>query len=242
MQARFRPYRYIKDESFDPIYKAVSKKFLVRSRIFPFLFSFLGILIFATQIVIPLVWFKTKDKIAKPVASTALGLASGFTSFEFRELGVGGSAKEEKPNVPKYYYLTIPKLKIENALVETHPKNLNPDEALGHYVGSLYPGEGVGNTFIYGHSVLPYFFNPRNYKTIFSTLKQLNEGDEFFIDYNNKELRYKVEKKLFLKPGEVNPLAEFKPKYLNESTAVLMTCDPPGTRYKRLLVVGVLTD
>jgi LPXTG-site transpeptidase (sortase) family protein len=67
-------------------------------------------------------------------------------------------------------------------------------------------------------------------------------GDEFSIIYNNQEYRYVVEYAEEVPPADVQPLAEIKPKYLNESTVVLMTCSPPGTKLKRLLVGGVLVN
>lgn len=193
-----------------------------------------------TQVAIPLISFKTKDEISKPVEASVLGIASGFRAYEFYELD-SEVENVASANVPDYYEITIPKLGIKNALVESNPPDLSPDDALGHYVGSSYPGE-VGNTFIYGHSVLPAFYNPKNYKTIFSTLGNLSVGDELEIKYNNNSLKYKVEGKKTLKPEDVDPLAEFKPAYLNESTVTLMTCSPPGTKYKRLLVNAVLVD
>ncbi len=89
--------------------------------------------------------------------------------------------------------------------------------------------------------MLPFFYNPKNYKTIFSTLDQLKVGDTIEINANNKKLVYVVESKNILEPEKVDPLAKIKPDYLNESTITLMTCTPPGTREKRLLVNAVLT-
>ena len=103
-------------------------------------------------------------------------------------------------------------------------------------------GCGQGNAFIYGHSVLPWFFNPKNYKTIFSTLGDLENGDEVLITYNNKQLKYRVEKKVVMAPEDVKPLDEWKPKYLNDSTISLMTCWPAGTKSKRLIVMGTLEN
>ncbi|MFZ5424489.1 MAG: sortase [Patescibacteria group bacterium] len=204
-----------------------------------------GLFIFVTQIVWPLVAFKTQDEISKPVSSSVLGIASGFSEFSFseleREYSPVVSDVAEIANVPEFFYLTVPKLGIKDALVQTNSPDLSPDDWLGHYIGSALPGE-VGNTFIYGHSVLPFFYNPRNYKTIFSTLHTLNIGDTFTINYNNKELNYVVEEKKDLLPKDVYPLAEWKPRYLNESTVVLMTCSPPGTKLRRLLVQATLTN
>ena len=157
----FKPHRYIKDESFDPIYRPVNKAFLVRSKVLPSFLVIGGLLLLVTQVVVPLVYFKTADVIAKPISSSALGLVSGFREFEFKELDVPGVGVSTENNVPEFFYLSIPKLRIKDALVETNAPSLNPDEALGHYTGTALPGE-VGNAFIYGHSVLPWFYNPRN--------------------------------------------------------------------------------
>lgn len=239
----FEPTKYIKDESSDPIYHPVSVKFAARVFGYPILFTVLGVFFLVTQVLLPLIVFTTQDTVWRPVESTVLGVASGFREFEFSELKntQGTSSQVQQVNIPEFYYITIPKLRIEHAKIESSPENLSPDTALGHYIGSSQPGEN-GNTFIYGHSVLPSFYNPRNYKTIFSTLHTLLPGDEFTIDYNNKTYTYKVEEKKVLKPEEVDPLAGFKPKYLNESTITLMTCSPPGTKIKRLLVNAVLVN
>jgi LPXTG-site transpeptidase (sortase) family protein len=233
---------YIKDQSFDPIYKTINPYFYFQSKILSGSLMALGFLILGTQVALPLVFFKTQDKISKPIRSSVLGFATGFNDFEFSDLKTTKNATiNEITNIPKYFTLSIPKLKITDAVIETNSTNLNPESLLGHYKGSALPGQ-AGNSFIYGHSVLPWFFNPNNYKTIFSTLDKLQSGDEFVINYNNKELKYKVETKLILLPNKVDPLAEFKPRYLNESTVTLMTCYPAGTRTKRLLVNAILVD
>ncbi len=245
---------YIKDDSFDPIYKEVSRGFYTKTRIMPTLLVFAGLFTFATQVLLPVLVFKTHDEsIALVDNATVLGRAAGFQKFEFEELETKQDEYQYNPrsdfqvrgaqatNVPDYFLITIPKLGIKEALVETNAKDLNPDTALGHYAGTVLPGE-VGNSFIFGHSVLPWFFNPKNYKTIFSTLGKLSSGDEFQVTYNNTIYNYVVESVEELSPKEVRPLAELKPKYLNKSTMVLMTCSPPGTKLKRLLVNAVMVS
>ncbi len=231
---------YIKDESADPIYKARNNKFLVKSRVLPSVLIFSGCVLLVSQVILPLVYFKSTSH-TKPMESSVLGTVSGFKSFEFEELHVEEAIEQEPQeiNIPEYFYLTVPKLRIENAAVEVNSPTLSPDDALGHYTGTAIPGQ-VGNSFIYGHSVLPWFYNPKNYKTIFSTLEDLDTGDRIYIDINNERLTYIVENKETLYPGEVNPLAETKPAFLNESTITLMTCVPPGTKIQRLLVHAVL--
>ena len=230
---------YVKDESHDPIYKVKNGKFLVKSRILPLTLILCGILILGTQIILPLAFFKSTKK-SETMESSVLGVMSGFKDFEFEEL----ANEEEKTKVAENVsdvYLTIPKLGIENAVVELNSPSMDPKDALGHYVGSALPGQ-PGNSFIYGHSVLPWFFNPENYKTIFSTLEKLEAGDEIIIKSAGREFTYLVENKETLYPAEVNPLEETKPAFLNESTVTLMTCIPPGTKLKRLLVHAVKTN
>jgi sortase A len=244
------PYKYIKDESFDPIYKTYNRHFVLGPRLLPSALIFVGLGLFVWQVVLPFVYIKNNNADAKAVKGSVLGLASGFSDFNFDELQGYGPAKDtvssdrqEKnrdANIPQYFYLTIKKLRIEKALVETNADHLNPDEALGHYPNSALPGE-PGNTFIFGHSVLPMFYNPKNYKTIFSTIDRLEAGDEIIVEYNNLKYKYLVESRQIKKPVDVDPLAEFKPKYLNEPTITLMTCYPAGSKVMRLLVRGVLS-
>ena len=82
----FSPYKYIKDESSNPIYKPVSSKFVFRMAVYPVAFFALGLFFLLTQLVIPLVVFTTQDNVTRPVQSTVLGVASGFKEFEFFEL------------------------------------------------------------------------------------------------------------------------------------------------------------
>ena len=235
------PKVYIKDKSFDPIYTPVNTKFLMRAKVYPLSLMFFGALVLVTQVLVPLFYLKTTDEISKPVSSSVLGVASGFRDFRFKELQnpYGTTTTLYSTSIPDYFYLGVPKLGIEDALVETNAPGLNPDNALGHYSGSALPGE-VGNVFIYGHSVLPWFYNPRNYKSIFSTLDTLGVGDEFYLTYNGDRLKYKVDGYKVQHPDDVKPLADVRYKFLNESTVTLMTCVPPGTKLKRLLVTGVL--
>lgn len=245
----FRPKTYVKYEPNDEFYRQVNAEFFFSSRLKPAILGFFTFVVISTQFVVPFFTFKKSASISRPVAYSALGVASGFRDFTFNELdneenqvlgatSVSEHLQKDEP-VPDYFTITIPKLGIKNAIVKTNSQDLDPDDALGHYPGTELPGE-VGNTFVFGHSVLPMFYNPENYKSIFSTLDTLEVGDTFTVNYNNKVYRYAVESTRELKPKNVNPLGEFKPRYLNESTMVLMTCTPPGAKTNRLLVEAVL--
>lgn len=128
-----------------------------------------------------------------------------------------------------HYNISVPKLKIENAVVAIGGEDLS--ESLIQYPGTALPGE-YGNTVIFGHSVLPQFYNPKNYKTIFSTLPTLKEGDEIFIDFDGIRYRYVVVKMVEIPPNDVSVLEQrYDGEYLT-----LVTCVPPGTYLRRLIV------
>ncbi len=245
------PYKYIKDESYDPLYKTYDRHFVLAPRLMPSVLIFAGLGLFVWQVVLPFAYIKGDKVDTRAVKASVLGASSGFGDFKFSELQAFGPAKDtvvkdrqnslQRQNIPQYFYLTVEKLGIKRALVETNAGHLNPDKALGHYPGSALPGE-VGNAFIFGHSVLPMFYSPKNYKAIFSTIDRLNAGDEVVLEYNNVQYKYLVESHKLAKPADTDPLAEFKPRYLNESTITLMTCYPAGSKAMRYMVRGILSD
>jgi len=138
---------------------------------------------------------------------------------------------EEKES---YYRLSIPKLRIEDALVAVNGVDLK--KSLVQYANTSLPGR-FGNTVIFGHSVLPQFFNPKNYITIFSTLPTLSPEDEIIIAYDKVKYKYIVEKMIEVFPNDVSILAQ---RY-DDSYLTLITCVPPGTYLKRLIVRARLT-
>jgi sortase A len=127
------------------------------------------------------------------------------------------------------YFLSIPKLGIENAVVIIGGKDLK--KYLVQYPGTALPGR-FGNTVIFGHSVLPQFYNPKNYMTIFATLPTINPKDEIIVNYNQVKYRYRVEKMLEVSPTDVSILAQ----RFDDSYLTLITCVPPGTYLKRLII------
>lgn len=132
-------------------------------------------------------------------------------------------------NVHKEYHLAIPTLGIDDAIVSIGSDDLS--KSLVHYGGSSLPGE-YGNAVIFGHSVLPQFFNAKNYKTIFSTLHTLKVGDKINITYDNVSYQYSIFNFRVVDPTEISVLEQ---QYDNDYLT-LITCTPPGTYWKRLVV------
>ena len=104
---------------------------------------------------------------------------------------------------PLVYSLSIPKLKIDNAQVVIGGEDLK--KSLIHYPNTALPGQ-LGSGVIFGHSVLPQFFNPKSYITIFSTLFKLNQGYEIFVNYDNINYKYIVEQMYEVTPSDLTVL------------------------------------
>jgi len=136
---------------------------------------------------------------------------------------------------PQSYTLSIPKLKISNAQVVIGGDDLK--KSLVQYQNTATPGQ-LGNAVVFGHSVLPQFFNPKSYLTIFSTLFKLKQGDEIFVDYDNVNYKYIVEQIFEVKPSDLTVLEQrFDSRYLS-----IITCSPPGTYLRRLVVKAKIVD
>jgi len=220
----------------------------------PFLFLMSGLIILTTQILIPTLSGKVTQDFIKPLATDVLAynvptqVLTGSEEFEFSELKANKGDSlinndSTKKNFPKQFTITIPKLGINDFLVDTNSTNLRPDNALGHYQGSCLPGEicsGRSDSFIFGHSALPAFYDPTDPKKVFSKLDDLEPGDKFFVNYNGNELIYKVNFKKVLEPSKLDPLNPPNPFAIGKPTMTLMTCFPAGTTNERLVVSAEL--
>jgi len=131
------------------------------------------------------------------------------------------------------YTLSIPKLKIQDALVTVAGDDLGV--SLVHYGGTALPGE-YGTTVIFGHSTLPQFYNPKTYKTIFSTLPSMKVGDEIPVTYDGITYKYIVYDMTVTGPSDLSALAQ----QFDDSYLTLVTCVPPGTYWQRLHVFAKL--
>lgn len=106
-----------------------------------------------------------------------------------------------------------------------------------HYPKTALPGQ-YGSPVIFGHSVLPQFFNPESYLTIFSTLYKLKQGDEIFVNYDQIQYKYLVEEMYEVQPTDLSVLEQrFDGRYIT-----LITCSPPGTYLRRFIIKGRIAD
>ncbi|MEX1052636.1 MAG: sortase [Patescibacteria group bacterium] len=133
------------------------------------------------------------------------------------------------------YLLSIPKLNINDANVVVGGEDLK--KSLIQFVPTSLPGEN-GNAVILGHSTLPQLYNTKDYKTIFTYLPSLNEGDMINIKIGNENYEYKVYEMFVVKPDKVSVLDQ----NYDASFLTLITCVPPGTYWNRLVVRAKLVN
>src|SRR3990167_7570960 len=121
---------------------------------------------------------------------------------------VGGVSKDafSASNI-SFYTISIPKLKVQNATVAIGGEELA--DHLIQYPGTALPGK-AGNAVIFGHSILPIFYNPKDYLSIFSLLPTLAVGDTIEINYDGITYKYEIESAFEVSPTDIQVLDQNK--------------------------------
>lgn len=146
------------------------------------------------------------------------------------------SFNQEPPD--RMFSLVIPKIRASSLVIadvdsqneEVFLKTLK--KGVAHAKGTAHPGES-GNTYLFAHST-DAFYNIGKYNAIFYLIGKLEKGDEIYIYYNNIKFTYRVFDKRVVNPDDVAYLGRLSDK----NTLTLQTCYPPGTTFKRLLVLA----
>ena len=139
------------------------------------------------------------------------------------------------------YSIYIPRIDARSAILE----NVDPadesayDAALmqgvAHAYGSSTPYK-EGGTYLFAHSTnAPW--NIAKYNAVFYLLRELEpeNKDEIYVFYNDKVYKYRVEQKHTVEATDISWItqASYGPKRL-----ILQTCWPPGTTWKRIILVA----
>ena len=136
---------------------------------------------------------------------------------------------KQVPNDTPFYTISIPKINLEKVSVSTVDNDLT--KHLVNYSGTSIPAEN-GNAVIFGHSTLPQLFNAKDYKTIFANAYKLKNGDNIYAFVKEVKYSYKIFKIIVIDPQDTSALEQ---DYDN-SYLTLVTCTPPGTVWKRLVI------
>lgn len=188
------------------------------------------------SVIYPIASYELESRMKYPeLISPVVKGSSTFNNLDYTKASnwfpKGARADKFTSDKVTYYTISIPALGIYRATVSIGGEDLADN--LIQYPGTQVPGK-IGNSVIFGHSILPYFFNPKDYLSIFSTLPKLKRGDEVYVNYDGISYKYEVESMFEVKPENIQILAQDTANsYLS-----LVTCTPPGhpLKPKRLIV------
>lgn len=128
----------------------------------------------------------------------------------------------------------VPKISV-NAPIQFPPTldesqiQLSLRDGVAHYAGTALPGQ-QGNVVLFGHSSNDWW-EPGNYKFVFALLDRLAAGDTIQINYQSKKYVYQVTDSVVVVPTDFSVI-----QATPDPTLTLITCTPPGTSWKRLVV------
>lgn len=153
--------------------------------------------------------------------------------------------KNKTPNLTPVntdFSIVIPKINANTKVV----KNVDPynssvyqyalTKGVAHALGSATP-DISGNTFIFAHSA-GNWYQANQYNAVFYLLNKLIIDDQIFIYYQNQKYTYLVKELKFVAPTDV----ELMNSNLSHQQLTLMTCWPPGTTIKRLIIIAELQN
>lgn len=147
---------------------------------------------------------------------------------------------ERQISTPKnwVFSLVIPRLGINTGVVpsvnvkdENIYKTALKDGA-AHAEDTPFPNE-PGTTYIFGHSTNS-ILNISRYNAVFYPLQYIKEGDDIIVFYGGEIFAYKVTEKKLVDAEDISYLVP----QTKEKKLVLQTCWPPGTTWKRLVVIA----
>lgn len=105
-------------------------------------------------------------------------------------------------------------------------------EGVAHAKGTYFPGQGR-NIFLFSHST-DSTYNVAKYNAVFYLLRKLEPGDKIIVFFADEKYVYEVELTHIV---DSNDTSYITADYGGERL-VLQTCEPPGTTWKRLLVIA----
>lgn len=141
-------------------------------------------------------------------------------------------------SVDEEFGIVIPKIAANTKVVanvdwqksEEYQRALT--QGVAHASGTAFPGEG-GNVFLFAHSGVD-FYEATRYNAVFYLVDKLEKGDEIDIFYQKQKFSYKISEKKIVSPEEIGYLQG----NIKDKTLTLMTCWPPGTTLKRMIVTA----
>lgn len=139
-----------------------------------------------------------------------------------------------------YFSIVIPRIgAASRVIINVDPTNETEylaalQKGVAHAKGSVFPGQ-PGTSYYFSHST-DSFWDVGRYNAVFYLLKDMQIGDDVYIFFKNYRYNYKVTQTEILDPNDVSLLVNAQ----NNKTEqlVLQTCWPPGTTWKRFIVIA----
>lgn len=159
--------------------------------------------------------------------------------YAFRSATIPTTQAEPLTPVSQEFGIVIPKIHANaKVIADVDPFDSNEyqralTQGVAHAKGSAKPGSN-GNIFLFSHSSVN-FYEASRYNSVFYLLNKLTEHDHIDLYYNGARFRYRVTKKQLVTPVSTQFML---PKSIGAETLTLMTCWPPGTTQKRLLIIA----
>ena len=155
-------------------------------------------------------------------------------------------AKNQTPVEPApvdtNFSIIIPKINANTKVIDNvdpyDPKiyQLALTKGVAHAKGTSTPDK-AGNTFIFAHSA-GNWYQANQYNAVFYLLNKLTKGDKIIIYYQSHKYTYTVNGSKTVSPDQLKYLSSTP----GQNQLTLMTCWPPGTTLKRLVVIADLKN
>lgn len=197
----------------------------------------LGILLVATAALLLLLTYYpiVKEEIRYALSPKAANIA--VLSREDKQPDNGKADKIIYP-ADEEFGIVIPKIAANSKVVanvdwrdaQAYQRALT--RGVAHAAGTAFPGEG-GNVFLFAHSGVD-FYEATRYNAVLYLVNKLEKGDEIDIFYQKQKFSYKISEKKTVRPEETSYLQGDA----SQKTLTLMTCWPPGTTLKRMVVIA----
>lgn len=132
---------------------------------------------------------------------------------------------------PTIMWLSIPSIGVEEGVVDgTSSSALKQGPGLSEY--SQMPGEGNRNVIIAGHRI-----GRHAAFRVFKNLHKIKDKDRIYLTYKGKRYCYRYRETCITTPSDISIL------YLQGYSCVtLLSCNPIGDNYERIIVRAELED
>ncbi len=140
--------------------------------------------------------------------------------------------------INSYFSVAVPKINAYSNIIANVDTN-NRDEytkslqnGVAHAKGTYFPGQGQ-DIFLFAHST-DSPVNIARYNAVFYLLRKLEKGDKILIYFADRKYLYEVEEKRLTDANDTSWITSTS----GTERLLLMTCDPPGTTWRRLIVIA----